>query len=651
MVESTGQAARSSEGAGSSDETWFGSIANQQGRGHTALAGWHPGVRLILVLVVVFPLLATGVFTESGVLTSWSFRQHAQVVANDAARLQTVASARAEMNPLSVPLLAVSYASQLGISEPVLDSLLKPAVPFRTQLAQGTARIAGFPTFSSTPTLRADVAELQALIPKVMDNTVSFAVAQAFMAKMSTYIDNIWYQDFNRLENDISTWQAPGSFEVHAATLRQAYEAFLAGGHEVEGAIYVLEGTGPTTAKQELIQASGDFNVATTEFAGHLSPMAQTVWSQIQQSPADQHFAGTIQQGLNVALNGSPPPFAGNTAFAGSSMTPGLHYLANLNSLVIAASQDLHNTALALASGATHRLIGEIVFLAALILLSIGGIIIAGRVLTRPLKRLATTAFQVHSGDFAVSPLPETGPQEVVTTTAAFNDMSSTLKAVETTAVALADEDLSHLEQLTPLPGRTGRALQASVDTLSGRIRDRELQRQLLHEAATHDQLTGLLNRAAVLDHLNSDVSRRREAGETVAVLFIDLDGLKPLNDTFGHGVGDAAIVSTGRALLEATHQCDVVGRLGGDEFLVVLCHEHSCDGDTASEMIYRSVSRQSIRVDGRVVPLKASVGVALAQCDSDTDPMTLVRQADEAMYEAKKVARAVRDRAAAFPG
>jgi diguanylate cyclase (GGDEF)-like protein len=648
MVDTTGQAAPSSGGAGSNGESWFGSATSQQARGRTAIAGWHPGVRLILVLVVVFPLLATGVFTESGVLSSWSFRQHARVVAGDAARLQTVASARAEMNPLSVPLLAVSYASQLGISEPVLDSLLKPSVPFRIQLAEGTARIAGYPTFSSTPTLRADVAELQDLMPKVMDNTVSFAVTQAFMAKMTTDIDNIWYGDFNRLENDVSTWQAPGSFEVHAATLRQAYEAFLAGGHEVEGAIYVLEGTGPTTAKQELIQASGDFNVATSEFAGHLSPMAQTVWSSIQQSPADQHFAKTIQQGLKVALTGSPPPFAGNTAFAGSSMTPGLHYLANLNSMVIAASQDLHNTALTLASGATHRLIGEIVFLAALILLSIGGVIIAGRVLTRPLKRLATTAFQVHSGDFAVSPLPENGPQEVVTTTAAFNDMSSTLKAVETTAVALADEDLSHLEQLSPLPGRTGRALQASVDTLSGRIRDRELQRQLLHEAATHDQLTGLLNRAAVLDHLNSDVSRRREAGETVAVLFIDLDGLKPLNDTFGHGVGDAAIESTGRALLEATHRCDVVGRLGGDEFLVVLCHEHSCEGDAAAEKIRLSVSRQSILVDRQVVPLEASVGIALAQCDPDTDPMQLVRQADEAMYEAKRVARAIRDRAAA---
>ena len=217
----------------------------------------------------------------------------------------------------------------------------------------------------------------------------------------------------------------------------------------------------------------------------------------------------------------------------------------------------------------------------------------AGRVLTRPLKRLATTALQVHSGDFEVASLPETGPKEVVTTTAAFNDMASTLKAVEAKAVALAAEDLSNLELLTPLPGRTGRALQASVDTLAARIRERELQRYLLHEAATHDPLTGLLNRAAVLEHLTNDVSRRRQAGETVAVIFIDLDRLKPLNDTYGHEAGDAAILGTGIALLEATGSCDVVGRLGGDEFLLVLCHEHSCEGDAVAERIRQSVMRR----------------------------------------------------------
>jgi diguanylate cyclase (GGDEF)-like protein len=601
-------------------------------------------VRLILILVVLLPVLATGIFTESGVVSGWAFRQHAQIVAADAAQLQTVASARAQMNPLSVPLLAVSYAAQIGISEPVLDTLLKPELPFRDQLAQGTAQLAKFPTFSSTPTMRSDVAQVQAMIPEVIANTVSFTTARAFMAKMSADIDDTWYSDYNRLQADISAWQPPGPFEVHAAALRQTYEAFRTGGHEVEGAIYVLEGIGPAGAKQEMIQAAGEFDAATAQFAGQLSPMAQAAWNELQHNPADQRFAGIIHQGLGVALNGGSPPFFGNLSFAGASMAAGLHYLADLNTLVTAASQDLHNTALAQASSATHRFTGEILFLVVMVLISVGGVIIAGRELTRPLKRLATTALQVHDGDFEVPPLPEIGPREVVTTTAAFNDMNSTLRAVEATAVALADEDLSHLERLSPLPGRTGRALQASVDTLSTRIRERELQRQLLHNAATHDPLTGLLNRAAVLDYLSNDVSRRREAGETVAVLFIDLDGLKPLNDTYGHEAGDTAILNTGVALLEEAGECDVVGRLGGDEFLVVLCHEHSIEGDSVVERLRRSVARRSIRIGDGVIPLEASVGVALAQCDSDTDPMTLVRQADEAMYEAKKAARAIRD-------
>ena len=75
-------------------------------------------------------------------------------------------------------------------------------------------------------------------------------------------------------------------------------------------------------------------------------------------------------------------------------------------------------------------------------------------------------------------------------------------------------------------------------------------------------------------------------------MLFIDLDGLKPLNDTYGHEVGDTAIVATGMALMEATDTCDVVGRLGGDEFLVVLCHDHSFCGDTVAQNIHDNVSR-----------------------------------------------------------
>jgi diguanylate cyclase (GGDEF)-like protein len=618
---------------------------DQGRRGPRGATRRHPGVRFLLTSVVLLPMLVTGILIISSAASAWKFRQDAQVVAKDATQLHVVASARAQMNTLEVPLTAVSYAGQLGISAPVLDTLLHPAIPFQTQLAQDAATISSFPTFSSTPTLRADVSELRVMIAKVEFKTVSFGDVVAFTTKMAADIDNVWYRDYNHLQTDISAWQPPGSFEVHASALRQTYQAFLAGGQEIGGAIYVLEGVGPANAKQQLIQAAGEYQTATAEFVGQLSPKAEQAWRHLQTDPSDKRFAGTIQQGLTVALNGTPPPFAGNTSFAGSSMTPGLTYLADLNRLVTSASQDLHDTALVQASDAAGRFTGEIVFLALLAMLCLGGVLIGGRVLTRPLKKLAAAAMQVHSGEFDLKRLPDSGPREVVTTTEAFNDMASTLKAVEAKAVALAAEDLSNPELLTPLPGRTGHALQASVDTLAIRIRERELQRQLLHEAATHDALTGLLNRAAVLDYLTHDVSRRREAGETVAVLFIDLDGLKPLNDTYGHEVGDTAILATGMALMQATQECDVVGRLGGDEFLVVLCHDHSCDGDTVVARIRDSVAQCRIPVQGILVPLEASVGVALAQCDSDTDPMLLVRQADEAMYEAKKTARAIRDR------
>ncbi len=128
-------------------------------------------------------------------------------------------------------------------------------------------------------------------------------------------------------------------------------------------------------------------------------------------------------------------------------------------------------------------------------------------------------------------------------------------------------------------------------------------------------------------------------------VLFLDLDGLKVLNDTYGHEIGDVAIEATAQAILESTGICDVVGRLGGDEFLVVLCHEHSGDGETIADRINVNPSKRTLQVENLGVPLRASVGIALARCDADTDSSALVRDADAAMYIAKRAARAAADR------
>lgn len=609
--------------------------------------GWHPGVRVVLALLVAVPVACTALLVSFEAASSWNARQEARNVAIEAHRLALVAADRAKFNELEVPMTAVAYAEQVGVNEPELDHLLKPSVPFRVQLTEEAARLDSSPTFAATPALRSDLVQVKEMIPKVEAGTGGFSSVHALLTKMAGDVDSLWYRHYDLLQADIAAWQPPGSFEVHTSALYQTYQAFLAGGHEIEGGIYVLEGTGPPGSKAELIQAAGDFTTATHEFTGHLSGAAQEVWRSIAASPADRQFAGTIAEGLRVALTNSPAPFVGNLNFAGSSMRPGLDYLGDLDHLVTAAAQDLSASANQQAHQAAIGFTWRAVFLFVLFFGCAAAVLLTSRYLVRPLRGLSKAAREVQAGHFDIPSLDEIGPREVVETTSAFNDMTGTLQAVEAKAVALSAEDLTDPHISVPLPGQTGLALQSTIDRLAQRIREREAHRQQLHEAATHDRLTGLFNRGAVFDYLTTDVSRRRFDGETVAVLFVDLDGLKPLNDNFGHEVGDAAIVATGEVLVDTVEGCDVVGRLGGDEFLIVLCHEHSSQGDEIVQRIHGNLSRRKISIQDLQVPLTASVGVALSQCGPDTDPMELVRQADHAMYDAKKVARTTRDLAA----
>jgi diguanylate cyclase (GGDEF)-like protein len=596
----------------------------------------------MLILVVLFPTLATAVLIVSDASSLWSYRQNAKVVASEATELQTVAQARAELNEARVPAMAISFAESVGMSPTTLDDLLN--ADYVETLASSAQNLATNPTFSSTPTLHADLQNFENLVPGIQDNTVPYTTVENLSTKFASDVDNLWYSDYDKLEDTVARWQPPGSFEVHVAALRQTYAAFLNGGYEIEGAIYVLEGQGGVPAKKEVIESSGVFAAATSQFRGHLGPEGQLAWNSLENNAANKSFEATLDEAVNVALNGGTPPFAAHVGEAGVAETNGLNFLRDLNALVRAASADLHNAASTQASAATSDFVREILFLVLLAGVCTTGVVIAAQSLSGPLQKLAAAARKISDGDFDLGRLADQGPREVVATNAAFNDMASTLKAVEAKTVALAAEDLAHPELQVPLPGRTGKALQATVDALATRIRERELQRQELEQAATHDRLTGVLNRAAIFDYLTHDVARRRRAGETVAVLFVDLDGLKPLNDTFGHEVGDRAIVTTAQALLEATEDCDLVGRLGGDEFLIILCAAHSQQGMDAAERIRQTVSCHSVSARGSVVPLRCSVGVALTECDTDTDPMELVHRADQAMYEAKRAAHAARE-------
>jgi diguanylate cyclase (GGDEF)-like protein len=172
---------------------------------------------------------------------------------------------------------------------------------------------------------------------------------------------------------------------------------------------------------------------------------------------------------------------------------------------------------------------------------------------------------------------------------------------------------------------------------------------QELHQRALHDPLTGLPNRGLFFDRVGHAITRLgRRPGPFLAVLFVDLDNFKGVNDTLGHARGDRLLTLVAERLLTAVREVDTVARLGGDEFAVLL--EDLTAEDAALVVAERAISLIAAPFDlaGETVTVGASIGVAVRSGDS-TGPETLIAEADAAMYEAKGLGkgRAVRSRLA----
>ncbi len=161
-------------------------------------------------------------------------------------------------------------------------------------------------------------------------------------------------------------------------------------------------------------------------------------------------------------------------------------------------------------------------------------------------------------------------------------------------------------------------------------------QEQLARHAALHDALTGLPNRTLFHDRLEHGLAQARRHELALAVMFLDLDGFKQVNDTYGHDVGDAVLQTVAERLTENTRDDDTVSRLGGDEFLYLLMG--ATDEQSVANLAQKIVNRIQVPCQLSVgeIRVQLSIGVALFPKHGETAE-ALIKAADTAMYLAKR--------------
>jgi diguanylate cyclase (GGDEF)-like protein len=160
-----------------------------------------------------------------------------------------------------------------------------------------------------------------------------------------------------------------------------------------------------------------------------------------------------------------------------------------------------------------------------------------------------------------------------------------------------------------------------------------------LEALARIDALTGIANRRHFLEFAEIEWNRFERYQRPVSLVMIDIDNFKTINDAYGHDVGDQVLIAVARVCADIRRHADMVGRIGGEEFAVLLPETTLPQARMAAERLIRAIARQDIEIEGRVIHVTASAGVAEAS-DAGADFATLMRRADQALYVAKAAGR-----------
>jgi diguanylate cyclase (GGDEF)-like protein len=180
-------------------------------------------------------------------------------------------------------------------------------------------------------------------------------------------------------------------------------------------------------------------------------------------------------------------------------------------------------------------------------------------------------------------------------------------------------------------------ALIAEISRLRGEVARLESRVEELDRLANMDTLVPVANRRGLIVHLDMMIARFERHGTPAALLFVDVDGLKALNDTFGHSAGDAALIHLTETMIASVRQTDMVARIGGDEFAILLDHADENSARETAARLADQVADCEFCFEGTCLPLSIAIGFTPVQ--QGDSPLSIMDRADEAMYRHKDAA------------